>query len=98
MMGLVMTVRATRKLLDRLGPATTDPEQPTTVLGDWYATALPWRPRQLALMMSDRTLLPVLLPLAPASNSASPAPAAASPNTAPPSHPTGPTTSEHADA
>jgi len=66
MMGLVMTVRATRKLLDRLGPATTDLEQATTVLGEWYGTALPWRPRQVALMMSDRTLLPVLLPLAPA--------------------------------
>ena len=66
MMGLVMTVRATRKLLDRLGPATTDLEQATTVLGEWYGTALPWRPRQVALLMSDRTLLPVLLPLAPA--------------------------------
>ncbi len=67
MMGLVMTVRATRKLLDRLGPTTTDLDQDTTLLGEWYATALPWRPRQVALMMSDRTLLPVLLPLAPAS-------------------------------
>lgn len=57
MMGPVMTVRATRKLLDRLGPATTDPEQPTTLLGEWYATALTWRPRQVALMMSDRTLV-----------------------------------------
>ncbi len=66
MMGLVMTVRATRKLLDRLGPATTDLEQATTVLGEWYGTALPWRPRQVALMMSDPTLLPVLVPLAPA--------------------------------
>lgn len=44
MMGLVMTVRATRKLLDRLGPAITDLEQATTLLGEWYGTALPWRP------------------------------------------------------
>lgn len=64
--GLVMTVRATRRLLDHLGRASTDLEQETTLLGEWYATALPWRPRQVALMMSDQTLLPVLLPLAPA--------------------------------
>lgn len=68
MIVLVMTVRATRKLLDRLGLATIDPEPATTLLGEWYGTALPWRPRHVALMMSDRTLLPVLLPLAPASN------------------------------
>lgn len=40
-MGFVMTVRATRMLLDRLGPATTDVEPATTLLGEWYATALP---------------------------------------------------------
>lgn len=62
-----MTVRATRKLLDRIGPASPDLEHTTTLLGEWYATALVWRPRQIALMMSERTLLPVLLPLAPAS-------------------------------
>lgn len=41
-------------------------EQSTTLLGDWYATVLPWRPRQAGLFVSERTLLPVLMPLAPA--------------------------------
>ena len=63
----VMTVRATRKLLDRIGPASPDLEQATTLLGKWYATALAWRPRQIALMVSERTLLPVLPPFASAS-------------------------------
>ncbi|MBK6972204.1 MAG: hypothetical protein IPH26_04345 [Sterolibacteriaceae bacterium] len=39
---------------------------PTTVLGNWYATALFWKP-PLALLVSERTLLPLLMPLAPAS-------------------------------
>jgi hypothetical protein len=42
--------------------------QSTTLLGDWYATALPWRPRQVALFVSEKTLLPVLMPIAPASS------------------------------
>ena len=37
----------------------------TTLLGDWYATAWFWRP-QVALLVSEGTLLPVLMPLAPA--------------------------------
>jgi hypothetical protein len=64
--GPVLTVRATRKLLDRLGPATPGAEQaPTTLLGDWYGTAWFWRP-QVALLVSEATLLPVVMPLAPA--------------------------------
>ncbi len=35
------------------------------MLGDWYATALFWRP-QVALFVNESTLLPVLMPLAPA--------------------------------
>jgi hypothetical protein len=61
-----MTVRATRKLLDRVGLGEASDAESTTLLGDWYATALPWRPRQVALLMSDQTLLPVAMPLAPA--------------------------------
>ena len=34
-------------------------------LGSWYATALPWRP-QAVLLVSEPTLLPVVMPLAPA--------------------------------
>ena len=59
-------MRATRKLLDRISPPTLrDGEQSTTRLGVWYATALSWRP-QVALLVNEPTLLPVLMPLAPA--------------------------------
>jgi hypothetical protein len=60
------TLHCTRKLLDRLKttPAPVAPE-PTTRLGNWYATALFWKP-QAVLAVNERTLLPVLLPLAPA--------------------------------
>lgn len=37
----------------------------TTALGNWYSTALFWRP-QTVLLVSERVLLPVLMPLAPA--------------------------------
>ena len=64
--GPMLIVRATRKLLGRLGPITADAEQRSTkLLGDWYATAWFWRP-QVALLVSETTLLPVLMPLAPA--------------------------------
>jgi hypothetical protein len=62
----VLIIRATKKLLDRIGPPTLrEGEQSTTMLGQWYATALPWRP-QVALLVNEPTLLPVLIPLAPA--------------------------------
>ena len=37
----------------------------TTVLGDWYANVLFWRP-QVALFVNAATFIPVLMPLAPA--------------------------------
>ena len=37
----------------------------TTRLGDWFATALFWKP-QVALLVNERTLLPLYMPLAPA--------------------------------
>ena len=40
---------------------------PTTVLRNWYATALFWKP-QVALLVNEKTLLPVLMPLAPATD------------------------------
>ncbi len=61
------SLHCTKKLLDRLKPliAISLPP-PTTALGNWYATVLFWKP-QLALLVNERTLLPVLMPLAPAS-------------------------------
>ncbi len=63
---VVLILRATAKLRQRVGlPTLQDGEQSTTLLGEWYATALPWRP-QVALLVNELTLLPVLMPLAPA--------------------------------
>jgi hypothetical protein len=62
----VLIVRATKKLLDRVGPPTLgEGECGTTLLGPWYATALFWKP-QVVLLVNEATLLAVLMPLAPA--------------------------------
>src|SRR6185369_8743625 len=48
------------------GPVTLESGQTsTTRLGDWYASAWAWRP-QVALFVSEATLFPILMPLAPA--------------------------------
>lgn len=63
---LVFVVRGTKRFLDRAGKVDAADERPSTsVLGDWYATVWFWRP-QVALFVNDRTLLPVLIPMAPA--------------------------------
>ena len=58
------TLRCTRQLLRRLG---SDPsESPSSgQLGDWYATIVATRPRHLVLCTNARTLLCVVIPLAP---------------------------------
>lgn len=62
----MFTLHCTAKLRDRLNRRTSDVRHPpSTDLGDWYATALFWKP-QLVLLVNERTLLPVLLLLAPA--------------------------------
>jgi Domain of unknown function (DUF6933) len=62
----VFVVRGTRKFLDRVrGPTGAPIEQSTTALGDWYATVLFWKP-QVGLFVNESTLLPVLVPFAPA--------------------------------
>lgn len=58
------TIHATKKLLDRVKQPIEEPVQPGTALGNWYATALFWKP-QVALFVNERTLLPVFMPLAP---------------------------------
>jgi hypothetical protein len=43
--GRVLIVRATKKLLDRIGPPSLgEGEHSTTSTGQWYATALFWKP------------------------------------------------------
>lgn len=74
--GLVLVVRGTKKLRDRVkGASARDSDASTTALGDWFATALFWRP-QVALLVNSRTLLPVFMELAPAATLLDRAPAA----------------------
>lgn len=62
----MLIVRGTKKLRDRLEAApAADGDESTTALGDWFATALFWRP-QVALLVNQRTFLPVFMELAPA--------------------------------
>jgi len=61
-------IHCTKKLLDRVKPSTIAPNGiSSTFLGNWYATALFWKP-QVALLVNEKTLLPVLMPLAPATD------------------------------
>ena len=62
----MLVVHATRAFRDRVpGPAAADEDTSTTALGSWYATIVRQR-RQLALLVNQSTLLPLLTPLAPA--------------------------------
>lgn len=59
----MVVVRATRKVLSRvpdefIGP----PSRSTTALGDWYANLLSTREVRLVLVVSERSLLSVLVP------------------------------------
>ena len=71
----MFTLHCTKKLLDRMHPQIETPRNASTRLGNWYATALFWKP-QMALIVNERTLLPVMLPLAPAATVAQRFPAA----------------------
>ena len=62
----MLIVRGTKKLRDRVkAPLADGSHASTTVLGDWFATALFWKP-QAALLVNERTFVPVFMPLAPA--------------------------------
>ena len=61
---MMFHLHCTRMLLDRIKPEIVGPGQSDTALGNWYATVMFWKP-QVALLVSERTLLPVLMPLAP---------------------------------
>lgn len=58
-------LRCTNKLLERVKAGISPPGESDTLLGDWYGTVMFWKP-QVALLVSEHTLLPVLMPLAPA--------------------------------
>jgi hypothetical protein len=59
----VFALCCTQKLLDRVN-ASPDPEPspPDTVLGDWYANLVRVGRTQVVLAVSERTLLPVVVP------------------------------------
>lgn len=59
-------LHCTKKLLDRIKPPVAVEEPTDTQLGDWYACPWFWKP-QLVLLVNEKTLLPVVMPLAPAS-------------------------------
>jgi len=58
----VLVIRATAKLLTRLGPASPDPPVSTTVLGDWYAKPFPIAQRRFVVFTSERSRIAVLMP------------------------------------
>jgi hypothetical protein len=66
----VFVLRCTRKLYQRIEPWAAPEREPptpsTTRLGDWTANVVILRRQHLVLAVSQVTLLPVLLPLAPA--------------------------------
>ena len=65
------TPHTAKKLLDRIKPSDTQSNGISdTLLGNWYVTALFWKP-QVALLVNEKTLLPVLMPLATAIDLAS---------------------------
>jgi hypothetical protein len=65
---VALTLYCTKKLLDRVKPSVMVlGSVPGALLSDWYATALFWKP-QVALLVNEKTLLPVLMPLAPAAD------------------------------
>ena len=61
----MVIIRGTRKFLDRAGAPNEPDTTSTTMLGDWFATVMFWRP-QVALFVNATTLLPVFMPLAAA--------------------------------
>ena len=60
-------MRGTKKFLDRLGRPGPTEATSSGRLGDWYANVWFWRP-QVALFVDSTTLLPVIVPLAPATS------------------------------
>lgn len=57
------TIRVTAKLAKRINePLITEPSSSTGLLGDWYANLLYIDRQQIILAVSEKTLLPLLIP------------------------------------
>ena len=62
----MIVVHGTRAFREQVpAPAAEQDDASTALLGSWYATVLRWR-RPAALFVNETTLLPAVLPLAPA--------------------------------
>ena len=60
----MFTFRCTQKLIKRLDLSViSNPPYPTTQLGDWYGNVLFIRHHRLMMFVSDRALLPVIVPI-----------------------------------
>ena len=60
----MFTFRCTQKLIKRLDLSViSNPPYPTTQLGDWYGNVLFIRHHRLMMFVSDRSLLPVIVPI-----------------------------------
>ena len=56
--------RCTKVLRKKLAlPVTSDPPSPTTRLGDWYGNTLNIGHQRLMIFISERSLLPVIMPI-----------------------------------
>jgi hypothetical protein len=58
----VITIRCTKKLLDRIGAPSPLPAPTTAILGDWYARPVAVAHQRLVLLISERSRLPVVMP------------------------------------
>lgn len=61
-MPALITFRCTRRVLKRYGWTPQDARESTSRLGDWYVNLLNLGPERWVLCVSDRTLLPVIVP------------------------------------
>ena len=65
-LGFVLIVRATKKVLDRVGGSNAaEGASSTTPSGDWYLNVWFWRPH-MAVFVNEQTFFPVLMEFAPA--------------------------------
>lgn len=59
---MTVTLRRTQKLATTLSVSSPDPPPSTTALGDWYVNRFIVDRKPLLLLLSSRSLLPILLP------------------------------------
>lgn len=57
----MVTIRCTKKLLERIAASSAETAPPTTRLGDWHAKPVAVGHQRLVLLVSERSRLPVLM-------------------------------------